>query len=95
VKIFEKYKDKGLALISVNVHWDKETQARDFARTYKLPFPVGRDAKNAIGSRYLVEYTPTSFFIDKTGILVERHDGGFEFDMEGEFSRRIEKLLTP
>jgi cytochrome c biogenesis protein CcmG, thiol:disulfide interchange protein DsbE len=94
VKIYEKYKDKGLALVSVNVHWDKETQARDFMREYKLPFSVGRDAKNAIGSRYRVDATPTSFFIDKAGILVERHDGGFEFDMEGEFSRRVEKLLA-
>jgi cytochrome c biogenesis protein CcmG/thiol:disulfide interchange protein DsbE len=95
VEIYEKYKDKGLALVSVNVHWDKEAQARNFVREYKLPFSVGRDAKNAIGSRYLVDSTPATFFIDKAGILVKRHGGGFEPFPKGESSRWIEEVLGP
>jgi len=41
-----------------------------------------------------VDATPASFFIDKKGVLVERVNGAFESDLEGEFSRRIEKLLA-
>jgi hypothetical protein len=54
---------------------------------------VGRDGDARISTAYKVDATPTSFFIDKQGIIVERANGGFELDPEGEFSRRIEKLL--
>lgn len=78
----------------MNAVWDKEGPARKFAEDFRLPFPVGRDSSGTIGKAYRVDATPASFFIDKKGILVERVDGAFETDMDGEFSRRIEKLLA-
>jgi peroxiredoxin len=78
----------------VNVTWDKDASARRFAEEYRLPFPVGRDSSGAIGSLYSVDATPASFFIDKTGKLVERLDGSPEGDLETEFSHRIEKLIA-
>lgn len=78
----------------MNVVWDKDAPARKFVEDYHLPFPVGRDSSGSIGTAYRVDATPASFFIDKKGILVERVDGEFESNAEGEFSRRIEKLLA-
>lgn len=92
--MYEKYHSKGFELLSVNATWDKDAPARKFVEEYRLPFPVGRDSSGTIGGAYRVDATPASFFIDKNGILVERVDGAFEADMEGEFSRRIEKLLA-
>lgn len=94
MKVYEKYKDKGFVLLSVNVHWDKEAGGRRFAEENRLTFPVGRDGSARISTAYKVDATPASFFIDRKGILVERVNGEFEFDAEGEFSRRIEKLLA-
>lgn len=74
--------------------WDKDAASRRFAEEYRLPFPVGRDSSGAIGSLYRVDATPASFFIDKTGKLVERLDGSPEGDLETEFSHRIEKLIA-
>ncbi len=68
--------------------------ARDFVKQYRLPFPVGRDGDAKIGSVYGVDATPNTFFIDKKGILVARHEGEFEGDPEAEISRRVEKLLA-
>ena len=78
----------------MNVVWDKDAPARKFVDENRLPFPVGRDSSGTIGGVYRVDATPASFFIDKKGVLVERVDGEFESNAEGEFSRRIEKLLA-
>jgi peroxiredoxin len=94
VKVYEKYKDKGFVLLSVNVLWDKEAEAKQFVKEYGLTFPVGRDGSARISTAYKVDATPASFFIDRKGVLVERVTGEFQFDAEGEFSRRVEKLLA-
>jgi peroxiredoxin len=78
----------------VNVGWDKEPAARKFVEENRLPFPVGHDSSAAIETAYKVDSTPSNFFIDKNGVLVERKIGTFEGDLESEFSQRIEKLLA-
>jgi peroxiredoxin len=78
----------------VNAVWDKDAAARKFAEDYRLPFPVGRDASGVIGGAYRVDATPASFFINRKGVLVERLDGSPEGELEGAFSRRIERLMA-
>ena len=68
--------------------------ARKFVEEYRLPFPVGHDKNTVIGTSYEVDSTPSNFFIDKNGVLVERKIGAFEGDMEEAFVSRIEKLLA-
>ncbi len=94
--MYDKYRDKGLAFLSVNVVWDKEGPAKKFVEDYHLPFPVGRDADARIGTLYGVEATPATFFIGKDGKVVERVDGAPE-DAEAiknGLEYRIEKLLA-
>jgi peroxiredoxin len=89
--VYEKYRGKGLAFLSVNVSWDKDGPARKFVDDFRLPFPVGRDSDGRLGNLYGVEATPTSLFIGKDGVLVERQEGGLE---EAYFEHRIERLLS-
>ena len=79
-----------MTVLGINASWDKEQLARTFMEVYKVTYPVGRDASGTIGKLYGVEATPTSVFIDKTGRLVERHEGALE---EAEFRQRIDALL--
>jgi peroxiredoxin len=88
--MYEKYKAKGLVVLGINAHWDKEQLVRPFMDVYKVTYPVGRDATGSVGKLYDIEATPTSLFIDKTGRLVEQHVGGLE---EAEFVKRIDALL--
>jgi peroxiredoxin len=78
----------------VNVGWDSEPAARKFVEEHRLLFPVGHDSSATIEAAYKVDSTPSNFFIDKNGVLIERKIGTFEGDLESEFSRRIEKLLA-
>ncbi len=52
---------------------------------------MGRDSSASIGTPYRVEATPTTYFIDRNGVVVERKEG--ELGKE-EFEKRIEALLT-
>lgn len=79
-----------MALLTINVSWDKEQLARTFIEVYRVTYPVGRDASGAIGGLYGIEATPTSVFIDKAGRLVERHEGALD---EAGFRRRIAAML--
>jgi peroxiredoxin len=89
--MYARYQSKGFEVVSVNMSWDKEAGGRKFVEEYKLPFTVGRDGDEKIKNLYKVEATPSTFFIDKAGILRRRVDGEMA---EADIEREIEKLLT-
>ncbi len=89
--LYQKYHDKGLEIVSVNVKWDEESDARRFVERYRLPFPVGRDSSGSVGGPYGVDATPVSVFIDRRGIVAEIKEG--ELGKQG-FEERIEPLLA-
>lgn len=91
VRMYERYRDKGLAVVSINVIWDKADDAKRFVQTYHLPYPVGLDATGAIGGAYGVDATPATFFIDKGGVVRARQDGA---GSEAEIAKQIEALLA-
>ena len=91
VRMFERYRDKGLEVVSINVIWDKADDARRFVETYHLPYPVGLDASGAIGGAYGVDATPATFFIDRNGVVRARQDGA---GSETETAKRIDDLLA-
>ncbi len=77
--------------VGIDVQWDTEQMARLFVEVYKLPYPIGRDTTGAICNTYGIDATPTSFFIDKKGVLLERVEGEQTF---AELTQRIERLLN-
>jgi peroxiredoxin len=91
VRMYERYRDKGLAVVSINVIWDNADDARRFVETQHLPYAVGLDAIGAIGGAYGVDATPTTFYIDKGGVVRARQDGE---GSEAEIAKRIEALLA-
>jgi cytochrome c biogenesis protein CcmG/thiol:disulfide interchange protein DsbE len=88
--VYQKYKDKGLVMLGIDVPWDTLQPAQLFVQVYKVAYPVGRDASGAISDAYGVQATPTTYFIDQKGILVHRVEGEIE---PAELTRRVEALL--
>lgn len=91
VRMYERYRDQGLAVVSINVIWDNADDARRFVKTHHLPYAVGLDAGGAIGDAYGVDATPATFYIDKGGVVRVRQDG---VGTETEIAKRIEALLA-
>jgi len=91
VQMYQKYRSKGVAFLSINVVWDKDGPAKTFIEEYKLSFPVGRDADGKIGDLYGIEAVPTTLLIGKDGGVVDRVEGSPEElkEIEADLERRI------
>ncbi|MEZ5358880.1 MAG: TlpA disulfide reductase family protein [Candidatus Zixiibacteriota bacterium] len=73
-KIYEKYHDKGLEIIAVNV--DKEFKAAGkFLQDTKPTFQIVYDSTGTLAEQYSLEVMPTSFIYDRTGKLVSSERG--------------------
>jgi len=85
-----------VVFLSINASWDKERPAKRFVETYRLTFPVGRDADGKIGDLYRVDATPTTLFIGKDGKLLDRIEGAPEDvkEIEAGFEQKIAWLLA-
>ena len=69
VYLYEKYKDK-IEIFAVNLtSQDTFEDARAFAQRHGFAFPVLLDQKGSVARDYQVLSIPTSYFIDKDGII--------------------------
>ena len=86
-KAYLSYKDKGVAFIWVFV-MSKDQDIKEFAETYKLTFPVGKD--NGIVNSLSVRGIPTALFINKDRKVVKKHHGVIDYS---ELVSGIEAIL--
>ena len=75
VETFRAHQPHEVVFLGVNVYEDRAT-ARKFRDEFQIPFPLLPDLNGAITSRYRVNGTPTTFFIDRDGILRDVVVGG-------------------
>ena len=84
-----RYAGRGLAVIAVNVQEDRETTA-GFVREFGMDFPTALDFKGAVTAAYLVSGLPTSYFIDRDGIIQAVFFGPLTAE---EMDRQLHKIL--
>ncbi|MBI3941910.1 MAG: TlpA family protein disulfide reductase [Chloroflexi bacterium] len=76
-KIYRSNKARGLEILAVNAtNQDKEQTAAAFARSIGMTFPVLLDRTGEVSSRYLLRALPSTFFVDRRGIIREVVFGG-------------------
>ena len=69
-KVYQDYKDLGLVVLGVNTtNQDSEADAAAFVRDYGLTFPIPLDRDGSVSVRYALRGLPTTFFIDREGII--------------------------
>jgi thiol-disulfide isomerase/thioredoxin len=91
-KLHEKLKAKGFEVVAVNLDEDK-ANAEKFLKEFKVDFTVLRDAKGEWADKFVVESMPTSFIIDKQGVVQNIHHG-FASDDIKELEEKITQLLA-
>jgi len=72
--------DAGFEVIAVNLDDDPE-QAKAFLQEHPVAYPVVRAADESISSLYQLNGLPTSYLIDRQGVLRYAHQGFKEQDM--------------
>jgi peroxiredoxin len=90
-KLYKEMKSRGFEVIAVST--DRSASGvKDFRDTHGLAFPIVMDEDREVTRQYHVFSLPTSFLINKEGIIVEKFFG--EYDWTGsETKEKIEKAF--
>jgi len=67
-RVYEEQSAEGLVLLAINIG-GTSSQVKEFLQGHNLSLPVLLDTKQDVAQRYKIQYIPTTFFIDKEGII--------------------------
>lgn len=69
--VYRKYRDRGLVILAVNVRQDRDTAARFIERLH-ISYDTLLDLDGTVAREYGVMGLPTTFFVDRAGVLQTR-----------------------
>jgi thiol-disulfide isomerase/thioredoxin len=91
-KWHQQYGPKGFTVFGVSVD-EKAAEMQDFLKKTPATFPIARDAAHRLVGAADVSSMPTSFLIDRKGIVREVHNG-FRSKDEAVLAVKITTLLA-
>jgi cytochrome c biogenesis protein CcmG, thiol:disulfide interchange protein DsbE len=69
-RVYEANRDRGLEIVALNTTFqDSEAAAAEFVREFGLTFPVALDRNGEASRAYQLRALPTTFFIDRNGVI--------------------------
>jgi cytochrome c biogenesis protein CcmG/thiol:disulfide interchange protein DsbE len=69
-RVYESNRERGLEVLAINMTYqDSETAAVEFAREHGLTFPILLDRTGTVGYQYQLRSLPTTFFVDRQGVI--------------------------
>ena len=90
--VYNEYKDQGFTVIAVNMTYQDDTsKVMPFVSGQGLTFPIVLDESGQMADTYQLKSLPSSFFIDREGIIQEVVIGGPM--AEALLRTRIEEIL--
>ncbi len=91
--LHREYGDKGLAVVAVNGYGDAREVIEEWVRAKKLDHPIYFDGREVATATYFVTAYPTTFLVDRHGVIVERRIGFDPADLP-DLRHAIEELLA-
>jgi peroxiredoxin len=89
-----EFRDKGLRIVAISVDKTAE-EARRFLERYPARFTLGLDVAAACPAAYQLPGMPTSFLIDRSGVIRAVH-AGFRASDAAQIRRQVlEALAAP
>ena len=77
--VYQQLKDKGFEILAVNLGESKD-KVSGFMNEYKLTFPSVLDERQIAGSQYNIRAIPTTYIIDRRGLIVARLVGSINWN---------------
>jgi thiol-disulfide isomerase/thioredoxin len=90
VKVYEKYKSKGLEIVGISLDRGGWGDLKPFLAKNAITYPIvlgGQDIAQAYGG---IEGIPTTFFVDRKGNISAKTVGGLS---EEDFERAVKSIL--
>jgi peroxiredoxin len=104
VEAYDEHAGEGLVVVAVNLQEGKGI-VRPFAEDYGMDFPIAVDRDGEVGDRYRLLGLPTTYFIDREGVIRSVFTGPFEEKQndtnvqgaieDSELEQRIAEILAP
>ncbi len=104
VEAYNRFKQQNLVVIGLNLQEGKSI-VEPFARDFGMDFPIAIDRDGEVGDQYRLLGLPTTFFIDRGGVIRSVFTGPFLEESRGinvqeaigstELERRIAEIMSP
>jgi len=92
-EIHARYRERGLELVGVSVDADgAESTIREFVKDFRMTYPVWLDPGERVSTQFLTIGVPTTFLIDREGVLRWRKTGPIA-PRDTSLSNAIERAL--
>ncbi|MBT3274132.1 MAG: redoxin domain-containing protein [Spirochaetales bacterium] len=79
--LYDRHASSGLTILAVDLQ-EPETAVRKFVDDYKLTFPIPLDSEGRVGAMYGVRSIPTTYIIDRDGMVLSVAVGAREWDSD-------------
>ena len=89
--LYDRLKDRGLEILAVDLREGPDL-VKSFMEEHDLDFPVLLDRSGRVGGMYGVRSIPTTYVVDRDGIILAGRIGGKEWDSEEDIAF-FERLL--
>ena len=77
-------------MLAINIG-DSPSQIEEFMQNQGLSLPVSLDTKGSVAEKYNILGIPTTFFLDKDGIIQEKIVGAFQ--NKAQIEKRLNKII--
>ena len=88
---YAKHKNGEVAFLMVGIQ-DSRSKFEKFVEKWNVPFPAGYDKGDRIANNYGVSSPPTTFFIDKNGVVKRAFYGNIA-EKPKEFQQWVEEII--
>lgn len=68
-KLHQRFKDKEFAMVTINLQ-ESAAQVKQFFKDFKLTFTALLDSDGEVGAHFRITSIPTSFILDREGIII-------------------------
>jgi len=92
-RLHDKYSSKGLVIIGIGVD-DDAAKYKSFAEKMAAKFPLAHDSAHKAAEFFGPSMMPTSYLIDRKGVIHSVHTGFRGEKTEAEYTVEIEALLA-
>lgn len=84
-KLHQKLKKKDFAMVTVNLQ-EPVSQVKRFFKNFNLTFTSLLDSDGEVGARFRITAIPTTFILDKQGVIIGKAVGPRNWDGEKAFA---------
>ncbi len=86
--MWTRYRDQGFVLLAIDVQ-EPPNVVESFVRRQGLDFYILLDTRGDVSTRYRIRGFPTSFFVDREGVIRAYHPGSMDESTAERYIKRI------